>query len=71
MSIASHNGGVERTGQLVQEPVRGRAEALLVLDGSTGHNDCCARLVVRLSEVLEGKSSQDFDRFSTVWLGEN
>lgn len=39
------------TGQLVQEPVRGRAEALLVLHGSTRHFDCCARLVV---EVVGG-----------------
>lgn len=38
--------GIERTGQLVQEPVRGRAEALLVLHGSTRHFDCCVRLVV-------------------------
>lgn len=42
---------VERTGQLVQKPVRGRAEALLVLLWSTTHFDCCVRLVV---EVVGG-----------------
>lgn len=40
--------GIEPTGQLVQEPVRGRAEALLVLHGSTRHFDCCVRLVVEV-----------------------
>ena len=38
--------GREHTGQFVQEPVLGRAEALLVLLGSTGHFDCYVRLVV-------------------------
>ena len=38
---------VERTGQLVQKPVRRRAEALLVLPKSTNtHFDCSVRLVV-------------------------
>lgn len=38
---------VKHTGQLVQEPVRGGAEALLVLLWTTTHFDCCfVRLVV-------------------------
>ena len=52
MSHFASIAGVARTGQLVQEPVRGRAEALLVLDGSTGHFDCCVRLVVEVVGFL-------------------
>lgn len=54
------------TGQLVQEPVVGRAEALLVLDGSTRHFDCCVRLVVEVvgspveSKVLDSQKSPIF-----------
>lgn len=50
--------GCVGTGQLVQKPVRGRAEALLVLLWSTTHFDCCVRLVV---EVVGGPVEAVFE----------